>query len=87
MLTKPALSGYNWQVQSRKSCEEESTRKEPFREPRLVERGTEEAAEHGLGAGMSIGRLPRVRPLKRFEANTRHCEPVRTLVWQSPGDL
>ena len=39
------------------------------REPRQVRGGTEEAAEHGLGAGMSIGRHFRVRPLKRFEAN------------------
>ena len=37
------------------------------REPRLVERGTEETAEHGLGAGESIFRPARVRPLLRFE--------------------
>ena len=33
-----------------------------------VERGIEEATEHGLGVGESIGRLARVRPLLRFEA-------------------
>ena len=32
-----------------------------------MERGTEEAAEHGLGAGASIFRPTRVRPLLRFE--------------------
>ena len=26
-------------------------------------------AEHGLGAGVPIGRHPRVRPLKRFESS------------------
>lgn len=39
----------------------------PFREPRLVGRGTEEDAEHGLGAGVSM-RLSRVCPLQLFEA-------------------
>ena len=29
--------------------------------------GTGKAAEHGLGAGLSIGRESRVRPLKRFK--------------------
>ena len=38
------------------------------REPRLVEWGTRKTAEHGLGVGRSIGRLARVRPLLRFEA-------------------
>ena len=37
----------------------------PSREPRLVERGTEEAAEHGPGAAQVISSLRRVRPLKR----------------------
>ena len=40
---------------------------ETVREPCLVEMGTEETGEHGLGAGASK-RCPRVRPLKRFEA-------------------
>ena len=39
-----------------------------IREPRLVEWGTKETAEHGLGVGVSIGRHARVRPLLRFEA-------------------
>ena len=34
----------------------------------LVERGMEKAGEHGPGVGGSIGRLTRVRPLLRFEA-------------------
>ena len=29
--------------------------------------GTAKAAEHGLGAGLSIGRQPRVIPLQMFE--------------------
>ena len=37
----------------------------PFREPRLVEWGTEKAAEHGLGAAQATGSLRRVRPLSR----------------------
>ena len=44
----------------RKSCSESLVK---------VERGTGEAAEDGLGVGGSIGRLARVRPLLRFEAN------------------
>ena len=39
------------------------------REPRQVGGGTGKSAEHGLGAGMSIGSHPRVRPLKRFESS------------------
>ena len=31
----------------------------------MVEMGTQETGEHGLGAGLSTGRQPRVRPLKR----------------------
>ncbi len=37
------------------------------REPRLVRKGTQESAEDGLGAVLSISRQCRVRPLKRFE--------------------
>ena len=36
----------------------------PFREPRLVEWGTEEAVEHGLGAAQATGSLRRVCPLQ-----------------------
>jgi len=36
-----------------------------FREPRLVEWGTKEMAEHGLGAAQATGSLRRVRPLPR----------------------
>ena len=39
----------------------------PSREPRLLERGTRQPAEHGLGASGSIGRLRRVRPLQRLK--------------------
>ena len=52
-----------------KSCEEKSKLSEPVREPRKVRGGTIKAAEHGLGAGFSIGREPRVRPLKRGESS------------------
>ena len=37
----------------------------PFREPRLVERGTDRRVEHGPGAAQVIVSLRRVRPLKR----------------------
>ena len=46
-----------------KSCEEKSRLFDPVREPRKVGGGTAKAAEHGLGAGLSIGREPRVIPL------------------------
>ena len=42
---------------------------EPVREPCLVEMGTGKEAEHGPGAGVSIGRHSRVRPLKRPESS------------------
>jgi len=49
-----------------KSCEEKSRQSDPVREPRKVGGGTAKAAEHGLGAGFSIGREPRVIPLQVF---------------------
>ena len=55
-------------LEMKKSCEKKSKLRYPVREPRLVERGTEKEAEHGLGAGMPIGSHPRVRPLLRVEA-------------------
>ena len=55
-LTKYAFPGYNNQT-IEKSCEEKSRLVWPVREPRELERGTEGKAEHGLGAGESIGRL------------------------------
>ena len=42
---------------------------ETFSEPGLVRAGTADAAEHGLGAGASIGRRSRVRPLERLESS------------------
>ena len=42
---------------------------ETFSEPCLVRVGTAEAAEHGLGAGVSISRHSRVRPLLREESS------------------
>ena len=42
---------------------------EPVREPCLVGMGTGKEAEHGPGAGVSIGRHSRVRPLKRPESS------------------
>ena len=36
----------------------------PVREPRKVRVGTEKEAEHGLGAGLSIGRLSPGAPVK-----------------------
>ena len=61
-------SGYNtkWYV---KDWERKSTQRYLSREPRLVERGIEKAAEDGPGVGGSIGRPARVRPLLRFEAD------------------
>ena len=57
-----------------KSDEKKSTFTEPVREPCQVRVGTEKDAEHGLGAGPSIGRRSRVRPLKRVEAEGSLCE-------------
>ena len=51
-----------------KSGEEKSTHSYPVREPWKVRVGTAKRAEHGLGAGPSIGRRLRVRPLSRVEA-------------------
>ena len=51
----------------------------PFREFPDGARGQAGFAEHGLGAGLSIGRLSRVRPLKRFEAPD-HSEGIATPV-------
>ena len=51
-----------------KSYEQKSMLAEAVREPRFGGKGYGKAAEHGLGAEMSIGRHFRVRPLKRFEA-------------------
>ena len=62
-----------------KSCEEKSKLSEPVREPRKVGGGTVKAAEHGLGAGLSIGRQPRVIPLQMFEV----CAESRRLPRQS----
>ena len=42
---------------------------ESVREPCLVGMGTETEAEHGPGAGVSIGRHARVRPLTRLESS------------------
>ena len=64
-LTKSGKCGYNNRVQSKKCDEEKSTRARPFREPRELERGTEDRGEHGLGAGVPIGRHLRVRPSQR----------------------
>ena len=60
VLTNPILSGYNGVVYE-KSCEEKSRHYCPVREPRKVGGGTEKNAEHGLGAGLSIGRQLRLR--------------------------
>ena len=62
-LTKLPFSGYNGK--NKKSCEQKSMLAEAVREPCLVEMGTIKQAEHGLGAGVPIGRHFRVRPLKR----------------------
>jgi len=62
VLTNPSLSGYNgWDMV--KSCEEKSTLRYPVREPRKVRGGTAKEAEHGLGAGFSIGRELRICPV------------------------
>ena len=66
-LTKGPCGGYNG-IYIGKSCEGKSTRSYPVREPRQVRGGTVNGAEDGPGAWESIGRLPRVRPLTRFEA-------------------
>ena len=42
---------------------------EPVREPCLVGMGTGKAVEHGPGAGVSIGRHARVRPLERSKSS------------------
>ena len=73
-----------------KSCEEESTPRKPVREPRKVGGGTEETAEHGLGAGRVNGepapgssRYRRLRCCFRHEARwyrVSYCRP-----WISKG--
>ena len=68
MLTKQWFLGYNQSV-IEKCVEEKSTLGKPVREPCKVRVGTEEAAEHGLGAGALTGRCPRVRPSQRQEAS------------------
>ena len=58
--------------------------------PRLVRGDTEEAAEHGLGAGLLIGKQSRVRPLMRVKAGFA-CEArwYRGFIrpWVSQGRL
>jgi len=66
VLTKLGLCGYN-NRDIFKGKEEKSRLFYPVREPRQVRGGTVTAAEHGLGAGLSIGRGPRVIPLQMFE--------------------
>jgi len=52
----------------------------PFREPRLLERGTEKDAEHGPGAAQAIGSLRRVHPLQcRSMAVLPEAVPARVL--------
>ena len=41
--------------------------------------GTEEAAEHGLGAGVSIGRHSRVRPSKRIRGAWRKADRTENI--------
>ena len=48
-----------------KGCEGKSRLRYPVREPCLVGMGTVKEVEHGPGAGLSISRQSRVRPLKR----------------------
>ena len=54
-LTKWVLCGYNAYIIT-KGSEKKSIRQVADREPWMVEMGTEETGEHGLGAGSSIGR-------------------------------
>ena len=65
VLTKGSFSGYNNQ-DIKKSEEEKSTRNRPVREPCQVRVGTVADAEHGLGAGPSIGRRFRIAPVTAF---------------------
>ena len=62
-----SLYGFVYNGSKWKSCEEKSRSQYPVREPRQVRGGTAEGDEHGLGAGLPIGRQSRVRPLTRFE--------------------
>ena len=56
-----------------KSCEEESTPRKPVREPRKVGGGTEETAEHGLGAGRVNGEpAPGASRYRRLRCCFRH---------------
>ena len=71
-LTNIGKLGYNTQRYG-KDNERKSTQRYLSREPRLVERGIEKAAEDGPGVGGSIGRPARVRPLLRFEAESLPC--------------
>lgn len=93
-LTKVGKTGYNT-TRYVKDWERKSKQWSLFREPRQVERGTEKAAEHGPGVGVSIFRHTRVRPLLRFEAEKPfcHCEAASAAVaiphtiWGFPRSL
>lgn len=61
-MTKCAILGYNDQDMT-KAAKRRVFRPEPDREPCLLKMGTGKAEEHGLGAGFSTGREPRVRPV------------------------
>ena len=64
-LTNAGVCGYNAYIIN-KGSEKKSIRQVTVREPWLVETGTEETGEDGLGAGSPIGRWSRVRPLTRL---------------------
>ena len=64
-LTKVQKRGYN---NRDKSCEKKSRHAHTFQRASVGEKRCAEAAEHGLGAGVPIGRYARVRPLMRCEA-------------------
>mgnify|MGYP006898701445 CR=1 FL=1 len=58
LVDESALMGYNVSiVHKQKAVKGRVDTESPFREPRLVEWGTERCTEHGPGAAQAIGSL------------------------------
>ena len=61
-IDEPIGLGYNGHNIDSQAVKGRVILRMPFREPRLVERGTDRQAEHGPGAAWARGSPRRVRP-------------------------